>query len=143
MFLAAQTLRVVFRPVDDLILDRLADLAPVLRKASHADHQVTIIVGLLLGLAQNLGRGDIELDMEAALAHVGTDDLQQLLGAVESLDGRRMDLDIHLRVLAHCVVIAGSGFKHSINTVLIRGGRRGHGAVGVGGAGRRPSALPG
>lgn len=85
MFLAAQTLRVVFGPVDNLILDGLTDLAPVLGKASHANHQVTVIVGLLLRLAQNLGRSDVELNMEAAFAHVGTDDLQQLLGAVESL----------------------------------------------------------
>lgn len=54
MFLAAQTLRVVFGPVDNLILDGLTDLAPVLGKASHANHQVTVIVGFFCASRRTL-----------------------------------------------------------------------------------------
>src|SRR5579875_1330260 len=94
----------IFGPGDHLVLDRLADLDPVLGKAGDANHQAAIVVGVLLGIAEQFAVYHVVLDMEAALAHVGLGQRQQLLATLCAPYGGGMQLQVHLGVLRKGVV---------------------------------------
>ena len=55
-----------------------AEVIEVIAVAGHADHQVAVLLRMLLSIAESGGVHDVELDVVAAEAEVGADELAEL-----------------------------------------------------------------
>ena len=58
----------------DFVLQLLGHVVEVVAVAGDADQQVTVFLGMLLGVVQGGGINDVELDMVTAELEVGADE---------------------------------------------------------------------
>ena len=70
---------VVLRSGDDFVLQLLCHVVKIVTIASHAHQQVTVFVGVLLGIVEGGRVDNVELDVVATEFEVGADELCQLL----------------------------------------------------------------
>ena len=124
----------IFGTIDNLILDGFADFAPVLCKASYTNHQVTILVRCFLRFFQCVGAYHVELYVETAFTHIGTNQFQQFSGALYALNRRRMQFQVHLCILVLRMIVNGRRFKEGIYAVFVCAWSGRYGTVGVCGA---------
>ena len=70
---------VVLGAGDDLVLQLFGHIVEIVAIASHANEQIAILVGMLLGIEEGSGVNDVELDVVSAELEVGADERSHLL----------------------------------------------------------------
>ena len=88
---------VLLRSVDDLILQRLVEVAEVIAVSGYADDQVLVLLRMLLSFLQHLAVYYVELDMVSVHVEVGADVVGQVVQAFLAGQGLRSELLIQQR----------------------------------------------
>jgi hypothetical protein len=72
----------LLRPGDDLILQGFPQIAEIITVAGHTHDQITVLFGVLLGLAQGIRFHHVELNMMAVHFEIRTHQIGHLLDAL-------------------------------------------------------------
>ncbi len=69
-------LQTVFCSPDHLVLEGFAHFHPISRKTGHPDYQVTVILGVQLGIDKHPGIDHIKLKLKTRFLEIGFDECQ-------------------------------------------------------------------
>ena len=76
---------IVLGSVDQLILEVLAQDIEVGAEAGHPNHQILIIIGILLGIQQSLTVSDIELDVIRTSFKIAVQEIEEVVTALVTI----------------------------------------------------------
>ena len=126
---------IVLGTLDDLVLHAHVETGEVGGEAGYADHEVLVVLRVLLRVAQRIGTDNVELNVTAAQIEVGLDQVEQHAGAVRAFHSGGQELHVQVvTVVANGVDSLGGGLDESRAAVCIGTGHGGHGGVRQGDA---------